>query len=82
MRAQHAITELCASQEQQRQHAQQRDERIFTELRQQLHALQRSNSNEQAALLKAIQSLERALTQSLKTAPPSALRPLSFMGNR
>lgn len=82
MRAQHAIAELCRNQEQQRQHVQQRDERIITELRQQLQALQRSNSNEQAALLKAVQSLERALTQTLKTTPASALRPLSFMGNR
>lgn len=82
MRAQYAIAELSRRQEQQRQDVQRRDERIFTELRQQLQTLQRSNSNEQAALLKAVQSLERALTQTLKTTPASALRPLSFMGNR
>lgn len=82
MRAQHAIAELCRNQERQRQEFHLRDERVFNELRQQLQALQRSGSNEQAALLKAVQSLERALTQSLKTASAPALRPLSFMGNR
>lgn len=81
MRAQHAIAELCHNQERQRQEFHRRDERIFTELRQQLQALQRSSSHEQAVLLKAVQSLERVLTQTLKTTPAPALRPLSFLGN-
>lgn len=82
VRAQQAVVELSRRRELERQDIQWRDERIFSELRRQLQALQRSGSNEQAALLRAVQSLERVLTQSLKATSAPALRPLSFMGNR